>query len=103
MSGEYCGDGYKVAEMLVLADAPCLCSDCEWTGLARQLEPIEECALNAGDPSPAGRCPECDCLAYVEPDPRADFLSYCEARARVDTPGKFWHRLAGSVRKAATL
>lgn len=33
-------------------------------------------------------------------DPRADFLAYCEARAK---GSEFWRRLAGSVRKSLTM
>jgi len=46
-------------------DAPCRCEDCEWVGVFTDLAPIEDCCLTPGDPSPAGRCPECDTLAYV--------------------------------------
>lgn len=50
-------------------DTPCECSDCEWTGMFVDLAAIEDCSLTPGDPSPAGRCPECDVLAYVvKPD-----------------------------------
>lgn len=44
----------------------CTCSDCDWKGTADLLEDIDECCLTPGDPSPAGRCPECDSLAYVD-------------------------------------
>lgn len=38
---------------------------CNWRGRFYQLRAIDGCALTPGDPSPAGRCPECDALAYV--------------------------------------
>lgn len=42
------------------------CGACEWIGCASQLTAIEDCSLTPGDPSPAGRCPDCNTLAYVE-------------------------------------
>lgn len=47
----------------------CHCGACPWTGTAQCLSPIESCSLTPGDPSPAGRCPECDALAYLTNDP----------------------------------
>ncbi len=53
-------------------DGPCACDMCDWSGDAADLADIEECALDPGDASPAGRCPECDSLAYpVKPEPVA--------------------------------
>ena len=46
-------------------DTPCVCDDCNWRGTFAQLRAIGDCSLTPGDPSPAGRCPECDTLAYV--------------------------------------
>lgn len=46
-------------------DISCECGNCDWKGAADTLAPIEDCILTPGDPSPAGRCPECDSLAYV--------------------------------------
>lgn len=43
----------------------CKCGSCEWTGVASILKPIDECVLTPGDPSPAGRCPDCESLTYV--------------------------------------
>lgn len=62
----YAADTYS-AEI----DAPddttsCECSDCGWTGNFVELRPIGDCCLTPGDGSPAGRCPECDALAYVD-------------------------------------
>jgi hypothetical protein len=41
------------------------CGDCGWEGMASQLDGIVSCSLTPGHPSPAGRCPECESLAYV--------------------------------------
>lgn len=46
---------------------PCTCGDCGWTGPFFTLAAIGDCSLTPGDPSPAGRCPACGTLAYVEP------------------------------------
>ncbi len=46
-------------------DAPCSCGMCPWVGPASELAEIKGCSLTPGDPSPAGRCPACDSLAYV--------------------------------------
>lgn len=43
----------------------CACENCQWTGMASDLKPIDDCILTPGDASPAGRCPECETLAYV--------------------------------------
>lgn len=43
----------------------CDCGSCDWRGVAADLADIEDCSLTPGDASPAGRCPECDSLAYV--------------------------------------
>jgi hypothetical protein len=48
------------------ATLPCQCGGCEWKGTAAQLVDIEDCGLTPGDPSPAGRCPECNALAYLD-------------------------------------
>lgn len=47
--------------------APCVCGSCTWRGLASDLREVEGAILTAGDPSPAGRCPDDDCgaLAYL--------------------------------------
>lgn len=50
----------------------CHCENCETTLTADMLAPIEDAILTPGDASPAGRCPECDQLAYVDqPDPKS--------------------------------
>lgn len=38
---------------------------CGWSGTFAAQHPIEDCSLTPGDPSPSGRCPECEALAYV--------------------------------------
>jgi hypothetical protein len=42
------------------------CFGCGWTGMASECAEIDTCSLTPGDPSPAGRCPECDCLVYIK-------------------------------------
>ncbi|MPQ56257.1 hypothetical protein [Duganella sp. FT27W] len=44
----------------------CICENCETTMTADKLAPIESAILTPGHASPAGRCPECDQLAYVD-------------------------------------
>jgi hypothetical protein len=56
---------YKVAEVEDVGDAACICSACSWTGPAAKAVEVESCALTPGDASPVGRCPDCDCLAYL--------------------------------------
>lgn len=46
------------------ADTPCSCDGCHWRGPYSALAEVEQAVLSPGDPSPAGRCPECDTLAY---------------------------------------
>jgi hypothetical protein len=52
------------AEIDVDDESPASC-DCGWRGPAGKLLPIDDCALTPGDPSPAGRCPDCEGLAYL--------------------------------------
>jgi hypothetical protein len=47
-------------------DAPVSCGCCEWRGAAAQLDEPDGAILTPGDPSPAGRCPECGSLVYLE-------------------------------------
>lgn len=44
---------------------PCDCGGCSWTGTAGDLAPPDGAILTPGDASPAGRCPECGALAYL--------------------------------------
>jgi NAD-dependent SIR2 family protein deacetylase len=44
----------------------CRCENCDQTYSADKLAPIVDASLTPGDPSPAGRCPECGQLAYVD-------------------------------------
>lgn len=57
---------YKVLIDKPADDTRCKCSACEWTGAFSALADIGDCSLTPGDPSPAGRCPECSTLAYIE-------------------------------------
>lgn len=63
--------GYRVTEVEDAGDRPCHCSDCEWAGAADLTVEIGTCALTPGDPSPVGRCPQCDSLAYLDGEIRA--------------------------------
>lgn len=56
-------------------DIQCDCGACDWKGTADQLDDIEDAVLTPGDPSPAGRCPECHALAYVVVERRAKELT----------------------------
>lgn len=57
---------YASVEFLTDPDAiPCACESCSWAGMASELNEIGDAILTPGHASPAGRCPECDTLAYV--------------------------------------
>lgn len=60
------GESYIVDSFYVEDDQPAVCSDCGWAGLSQELNEIGNVCLDAGDPSPAGRCPDCDCIAYLD-------------------------------------
>jgi hypothetical protein len=44
----------------------CVCDNCDWKGVASDLNEITDASLTPGDASPAGRCPLCAALAYVD-------------------------------------
>jgi hypothetical protein len=56
----------------------CLCSGCGWIDRHDALHFVEVCRLAPNQPSPAGRCPKCNALAYVEvvPDWKAAGIGY---------------------------
>ena len=56
---------YVVAEVEDAGEAHCTCG-CGWTGTAEKVANIKSCALTPGDPSPVGRCPDCDVLVYLD-------------------------------------
>lgn len=62
-------EAYTVGEVDDLGDAPSHCSNCDWKGKASEAGNIGSCCLTPGDPSPVGRCPSCDSLAYVDQRP----------------------------------
>ena len=62
---------YNVVEVEDAGEALCVCEGCHWTGPASATDEIEDCALSPGDPSPVGRCPECDTLCYLKAPLRA--------------------------------
>jgi hypothetical protein len=61
---------YKVANDKPADDTMCQCGDCGAVNRFVDLKPIGDCSLTPGDPSPAGRCSECESLSYVvKPEP----------------------------------
>ena len=62
-------EAYTVGEVDDLGHAPSHCSNCDWKGKASETGNIGSCCLMPGDPSPVGRCPSCDSLAYVDQRP----------------------------------
>lgn len=57
---------YQVINVTDIGETPCRCDKCGWRGAAAALGDIGSCKLTPGDPSPAGRCPECASLAYPD-------------------------------------
>lgn len=54
------------------ANAPVACQSCDWRGKAGDATYACDYVLTPGDPSPAGRCPECECTVYLDrPEDRA--------------------------------
>lgn len=47
---------------------PCTCEDCGWRGPAEDLDWISDPSyrLDPGGVVPAGQCPECGALAYLD-------------------------------------
>jgi len=68
--------GYAATVFDMDNDTPVSCGSCEWGGTASELLEIGDAILTPGDPSPAGRCPECESLAYVEDPPPLYNLTY---------------------------
>lgn len=64
---------YTVAEVEDPGHSPSLCSNCQWGGQAIYTGDIGGCCLPPGDPSPVGRCSDCDVLTYVD-QPSAEVL-----------------------------
>lgn len=94
------GDPYKVEGLTVQEDAPCQCSGCDWSGVAQAVSPIGDCHLTAGDASPAGRCPECDSLVYLQrPIDKAQAQAE-ELTLFVGKAGELLHRMATLVNGA---
>lgn len=56
---------YTVALDYVDQDTHCTCDDCGSGWPFSALAEIDHAVLTPGQPSPAGRCPECGTLAYV--------------------------------------
>lgn len=94
----------------VAPDAPCFCGGCGWTGRADALVPCEDAILTPGDASPAGRCPDCEALAYLDrPEDRARdealnavkvLRDLCEWAARTgDWESPAWDRARALLRR----
>src|SRR5207249_6288956 len=49
------------------------CANCEWTGTESQLREISDFwgRVDVGGEMPAGECPECQALAYLEDNPHS--------------------------------
>ena len=49
-------------------ETPVACDDCDWSGVAKQVQPIESLAerIFPGEIVPVGECPECGCLAHLQ-------------------------------------
>lgn len=84
-------------------DAPCSCGDCAWTGPASDLDMISDIQerLTPNDPVPAGQCPECGDLAYLDEDDaqpddthRAALQAIANAAPEVDPGEGEWHSIA---------
>lgn len=69
------------------------CGSCGWQSTADALDEIKDASLTPGDPSPAGRCPECGGLVYLdrEIDRQRDYAAEAFAllqRVRAARPGQ---------------
>lgn len=62
-----------------LETTDCACDNCNWTGTADKLNVVDTASLTPGHASPAGRCPECDALAYVTDCPYSQAMSMLAA------------------------
>lgn len=81
---------------------PCKCDDRGWQGPFAALREIEGCSLTPGDPSPAGRCPECETLAYVaRPDTTIETMTLEDFNA--DVSDALDHLEAGQTGDAITV
>jgi len=81
----------------------CECANCGKRERADKLNPVEDPfqRMEPGDTVPAGECPSCGCLAYVDEDPEwlvvyhydgqdPDFLRYASKQQRSDEVIKRW-------------
>lgn len=58
-----------MAHIVCRADAEIDCENCHWIGTPRGVLPGGDADLTAGDEVPAGRCPQCQMLVYVQHGP----------------------------------
>lgn len=93
---------YKVLIDEPAPETPCECSDgCQGPIPYSALSEIGDCSLTPGDPSPAGRCPECESLAYIvkaepagtTPPKTVELSECCHAEIGYDA----WVNSAGEV------
>jgi hypothetical protein len=68
----------RLLEQLEDNGAPVVCDNCDWQGVAQELDDIADAQerLTPGDEVPAGQCPECGALAYLskEEKPRKVYV-----------------------------
>lgn len=58
---------------------------CGWEGMFKDVADIGDCCLTPGDPSPCGRCPDCEDLVYVpNPNPKPFWVVVYEHRYGTD-------------------
>lgn len=74
----------------------CVCGNCDWTGTAEDLNEAADLSerLDAGSVVPAGECPECCALAYLQDDgaaaDRADALAILAEFVKADEAAAIW-------------
>lgn len=56
--------GFQVDDIDFDDEEEAYCESCSWTGSVLDTQVIGATRLRAGHPCPAGRCPQCDALAY---------------------------------------
>ena len=70
---------YDVEPHLPDAETKCHCGACDWRGEVSAMGRITSCDLTPGEIVPAGRCPVCSNLAYVENDSADRLAAVLEA------------------------
>ena len=69
----------------VADNALCHCGDCDWTGSGKELDMIHDIQerIDPGSIVPAGECPDCGALAYLDKTLEAE-----DARAKKEDAGR---------------